>query len=147
MWLNKKLLVELLNLRSFLKTFFNNFQCQATQSKAKVQARTGWVVDLNAVLHWTTLNGRELSYTEFMGKYVTIIRFVRGFLPLGHNATALFASGDSILFILKVLKIFSFARENPLSLILLLTEIDVFLYWILILLLQGKLPAPAVCTK
>ena len=89
MWLNKKLLVELLNLRSFLKTFFNNFQCQATQSKAKVQARTGWVVDLNAVLHWTILNGRGLRYTEFMGKYVTIIRFVGGFLPLGHNATAL----------------------------------------------------------
>lgn len=145
MWLNKKLLVELLNLRSFLKTFFNNFQCQATQSKAKVQARTGWVVDLNAVLHWTILNGRGLRYTEFMGKYVTIIRFVSGFLPLGHNATALFASGDSILFILKVIKSFSFAWYT-LSLILLLTEIEIFLYWILILLLQGKLPAPAVCT-
>lgn len=34
----------------------------------------------------------------------------------------------------------------PVSLILLLTEIDIFLYWILILLMQGKLPAPAVCT-
>lgn len=46
---------------------------------------------------------------------------------------------------LKVIKSFSFAWYT-LSLILLLTEIEIFLYWILILLLQGKLPAPAVCT-